>query len=116
MSQSSGKHFPASSLSGPPVVTDTPGRGVLPGFSGHSATLPVLYQLEAQPIEQISALVQRQMLHGTQSTFVKWIVKRGGFFTLHHHANEQITWIVQGECEVFSQGKRFSMAAGMVLL
>ena len=56
-------------------------------------TLPVLYQLDQQPIEQISPLVQRQYLVGAQSTFVKWTVKKGGVFPLHHHANEQITWI-----------------------
>jgi quercetin dioxygenase-like cupin family protein len=31
---------------------------------------------------------------------------------LHHHANEQITWITQGEAEVHSQGKKYVMHAG----
>ena len=53
---------PAPSLSNTPAVSDAPGRGILPSFSGHSAALPTLYQLDAQPIEQISPLVQRQML------------------------------------------------------
>ncbi len=107
---------PAPSLSGPPTVTDAAGRGILPGVSGHSAVLPTLYQLDAQPIEQISPLVQRQMLHGSQSTFVKWTVKKGGTFPLHHHSNEQTTLITQGRCEVYSQGKKFIMTAGMVLI
>ncbi len=85
----------APSLSEPPAVVDAPGRGILGSASAHSAILPTLYALDAQPIEQISPLVQRQMLHGTQSTFVKWTVKKGGVFPLHHHANEQITWITQ---------------------
>jgi quercetin dioxygenase-like cupin family protein len=107
---------PAPSLSGPSFVTDAPGRGIQPGVSGHSANMPTLYQLDAQPIEQISPLVQRQMLNGTQSTLVKWTVKKGGVFPLHHHANEQTTWITQGRCEVYSQGKKFVMTAGMVLI
>ena len=107
---------PAPSLSGPPFVTDAPGRGIQPGVSGHSGILPTLYQLDAQPIEQISPLVQRQMLNGTRSTLVKWTVKKGGVFPLHHHANEQTTWITQGRCEVYSQGKKFVMTAGMVLI
>ncbi len=96
---------PAPSLSAAPAVTDAPGSGIQPGVSGHSATLPVLYQLDQQPIEQISPLVQRQYLVGAQSTFVKWTVKKGAFFPLHHHANEQITWITEGRCEVTSQGQ-----------
>jgi quercetin dioxygenase-like cupin family protein len=106
----------APSLSGPPAVIDAPGRGTQAGFSSHSAMAPSLYQLDAQPIEQISPLVQRQMLHGTQSTLVKWIVKKGGVFPLHHHANEQITWITEGRCEVYSQGKKFVLTAGTVLV
>lgn len=111
-----GKDDPARALSGPPVVTDAPGRGTQSGVSGHSAVLPTLYQLDAQPIEQISPLVQRQMLNGSQSTLVKWTVKKGGVFPLHHHANEQTTWITKGRCEVYSQGKKFVMTAGMVLI
>ncbi len=106
----------APSLSGPPAVSDAPGRGIQPGVSGHSATMPSLYLLDAQPIEQISPLVQRQMLNGAQSTLVKWTVKKGGVFPLHHHANEQITWITEGRCEVYSQGKKFVMTAGMVIV
>lgn len=106
----------APSLSEPPAVVDAPGRGTQAGFSAHSARVPSLYQLDAQPIEQVSPLVQRQMLHGTQSTLVKWIVKKGGVFPLHHHANEQITWITEGRCEVHSQGKKFMLTAGTVLI
>ncbi len=111
-----GEDHPALSLSGPPAVTDAPGRGMQSGVSGHSAVLPTLYQLDAQPIEQISPLVQRQMLNGSQSTLVKWTVKKGGVFPLHHHSNEQTTWITKGRCEVYSQGKKFVMTAGMVLI
>jgi unsaturated pyranuronate lyase len=107
---------PAPTLSAAPVVTEQPGSGTQPGVSGHSATLPVLYQLDQQPIEQISPSVQRQYLVGAQSTFVKWTVKKGGVFPLHHHANEQITWITEGRCEVSSQGKKFIMTAGTVMI
>ncbi len=107
---------PAPTLSSEPVATGAPSSGVLPGVSGHLAQLPTLYDLDAQPTEQISPLVQRQYLSGTQSTFVRWIVKKGGIFPLHHHSNEQITWITKGRCEVHSQGKEFVMTAGTVLV
>lgn len=106
----------APALDGPPQVTPAEGRGTIASVSGHNAAVPVLYALDAQPMEQISPLIQRQYLGGAQSTFVKWTVKAGGVFPLHHHANEQITWIVSGRCDVYSQGKRFEMTAGMVLV
>ena len=99
-----------------PIVSDALDRGRQADLSGHSAAVPVLYQLSLQPIEQISPLVQRQYLSGAQSTFVKWTVKKGGVFPLHHHSNEQITWITEGRCEVYSQGKKFEMTAGMILI
>jgi quercetin dioxygenase-like cupin family protein len=75
-----------------------------------------LYHLDAQPIEQVSPLIQRQYLHGSQSTFTKWIMKKGAGVPLHHHANEQITWITQGEAEVYSQGKKYVMHAGDIMI
>ena len=107
---------PAPALTAPPAVVDAPGRGIIPSVSAHMAQLPTLYELDKQPIEQISPLVQRQYLSGAQSTFVKWTVKKGGTFALHHHSYEQITWIVGGRCEVYSQGKMFVMTAGTVLI
>lgn len=108
--------LPAPSLTGEESVRPAPGKGVIHDVSAHTAALPVLYNLDDQPIEQISPLVQRQYLSGVQSTIVKWTVKAGGVFPLHHHANEQITWIVKGRCEVYSQGKQFILTAGSVLI
>ncbi|MBU3078079.1 cupin domain-containing protein [Sphingomonas quercus] len=101
---------------GAPAVTAAPGRGVIASVSGHSAAEPLLYRLDVQPVEQVSPLVQRQYLSGGQSTFVQWTVKASGVFPLHHHANEQITWITKGRCEVFSQEKKFVLTAGSVLI
>jgi hypothetical protein len=75
----------------PPRVTDAPGRGIDPNISGHIAALPNLYELDAQPIDEMSPLISRQYLHGSHSTFVKWRMKKGAIVPLHHHINEQIT-------------------------
>jgi quercetin dioxygenase-like cupin family protein len=107
---------PAPTVNLPPDVTDAPGHGVLPTVSAHLAALPSLYRLDAQPVEQMSPLIQRQYLHGAQSTFVKWTVKKGAMVPLHHHVNEQITWITQGEAEVYSQGRRYVMRAGDIMI
>jgi len=106
----------APSLTEAPNVTEAPGRGMQNNVSNHTAATPTLYDLDSQPIEQISPLVQRQMLNGVQSTLVKWTVKKGGVFPLHHHVNEQITWITKGRCEVYSQGRKFVLNAGTVLV
>lgn len=106
----------APSASAAPTVTPAPGLGTIPNVSGHTAAAPALYDLDAQPVEQISPLIRRQYLNGGQSTFVKWTVKAGAVFPLHHHANEQITWITQGRCEVFSQEKKYVLTAGSVLI
>jgi quercetin dioxygenase-like cupin family protein len=110
------EHLPVASLSAAPAPADAPGRGILPDISRHSAMMPTLYDFDAQPIEQISPLVQRQMLNGTRSTIVRGIAKAGGVFPLLNHVNEQITWITKGRCEVYSQGKKFTMTAGTILV
>jgi hypothetical protein len=93
---------PAPTLHSSSQVSDAPGKGILPMISGHMAAGLSLYHLDAQPTEQVSPLIQRQYLHGSQSTFSKWIMKKGAVVPLHHHANEQITWITQGGGSIFA--------------
>ena len=102
--------------SGAPNVVAAPGEGLIPSVSAHIGATPTLYDLDKQPIEQISPLVQRQYLSGAGSTIVKWTVKAGGVFPLHHHIYEQITWISRGRCDVYSQQKKYVMTAGSVLI
>jgi quercetin dioxygenase-like cupin family protein len=99
-----------------PQVSDAPGRGILPNVSRHMAAAPQLYELDAQPLEQVSELLQRQYLSGSNATFVKWIAKKGAVVPLHHHGNEQITWITEGAAEVYSQGRKYLMKAGDIMI
>lgn len=101
-------------ITGAPSITDAPGRGEIDTV--HTAAMGALFELDAQPMEQISPLIQRQYLSGSQSTITKWTVKAGGIFPLHHHANEQITWITKGRCEAYSQGRKYELTAGMVMI
>jgi len=78
--------------------------------------MPLLYQLDAQPMEQVSELLQRQYLTGAHATLVKWTAKKGATVPLHHHANEQITWITAGEAEVYSQGRKYLLKAGDIMI
>jgi len=101
-------------ITGAPTITDAPGKGMI--GTVHTGAMPSVYDLDAQPMEQISPLIQRQYLSGSQSTITKWTVKKGAVFPLHHHANEQTTWIMKGRCEVSSQGKKFVLTTGMVMI
>ena len=78
--------------------------------------MPNLYELNAQPVEAMSPLISRQYLHGAHSTFVKWRMKKGAVVPLHHHSNEQITWITEGACEVYSQGKKYLLGPGSLMI
>jgi quercetin dioxygenase-like cupin family protein len=97
-------------------VSVRPGRGLMPVLSAHVGAVPVLFGLDAQPFEQMSPLISRQYLNSSGATFCKWTMRKGALVPLHHHANEQITWITEGRAEVFSQGQRYVMTAGTLLI
>jgi quercetin dioxygenase-like cupin family protein len=97
-------------------VSAAPGRGLLPVVSTHVGAVPALFGLDEQPVEQMSPLIGRQYLSGAGATFCRWTMRKGAVVPLHHHVNEQITWITEGRAEVFSQGRRFVMTAGTLLI
>jgi quercetin dioxygenase-like cupin family protein len=105
---------PAPELTG--QVQDAPGRGIIAGISQHLAGTVELFKLDAQPVEQLNDLLSRQYLYGTNCTFVKWIAKTGATVPLTHHVNEQITWITHGRAEVYSQGTKYVMNAGDIMI
>jgi quercetin dioxygenase-like cupin family protein len=97
-------------------AVDAPGQGIIPTISLHVVGNVHLFELDAQPVEKVSDLLSRQYLDGVNSTFVKWTAKKGAVVPLHHHSNEQITWITEGLAEVYSQGKRYTMKAGDIMI
>lgn len=106
----------APNISAEDRVLEAPGKGQIQSISAHTAAAPILYNLDKQPIETVSPLIQRQVLHGAQTTFVKWIMKKGAVVPVHHHANEQVTWFLTGSAEIYSQGKKFVMRAGDIMI
>ncbi len=99
-----------------PAITDAPGRGEQPTVSSFRHTLPDLYDFETLPQERLGTGIARQTIHNANSTIAKWVFARNAVIPLHHHPNEQITWITAGSVEVFSQGKRFTVSAGQVIV
>lgn len=88
----------------------------LPHISDHYYALPIFYPFERMPIEKLTDKISRQYLYAAQSMLVKWIFKKGAIIPLHHHVNEQITWIVKGSVIVNSQEKEFKVNAGEVIV
>ncbi len=97
-------------------ITSAPGMGIFANYNEHITNTPFLLNLDSQPKEQMGPYLTRQYFHGTQSTFVKWVAKKGGKVPLHKHPNEQVTWIISGEAKVFSGGKQYLMKAGDMMV
>jgi len=68
------------------------------------------------PKETLAPGITRQVVHGTQSTFSRWELKAGTSVPMHHHVNEQITWIISGRAEVLSGGKTVELVAGDMMV
>lgn len=90
--------------------------GTFPHIFDHYKALPLFYRFEKMPIEKLTDKVSRQYIYSGQSMIVKWIFKKGAEIPLHHHVNEQITWITKGKVVVLSQGKKFTVKAGEVII
>lgn len=72
--------------------------------------------LDAIPVEVLAPGITRQVVHGTQSTFSRWQLSAGSSVPLHHHVNEQMTWIISGRAEVFSGGQTHALRAGEIMV
>jgi|GEM_PF-664108 len=97
-------------------INAAPNKGIIKGVNNHLAAVPFLFNLDSQPKEAVGTLLTRQYFHGAESTFVKWIAKKGAKVPLHKHPNEQITWLLSGEAKVYSGGKEYVMKAGDMMV
>lgn len=51
--------------------------------------------------------------HGTNLTLGLVEIKAGSILPLHHHSNEQITYLLEGQIDMAIDGKNCSLTAGM---
>jgi len=77
---------------------------------------PAKLSLKDVPTEALAPGITRQVVHGTQSTFSRWELKAGTSVPMHHHVNEQITWIVSGRAEVLSGANTYGLGAGDMMV
>jgi quercetin dioxygenase-like cupin family protein len=66
-------------------------------------------------IEPLSSMIGRQFVVGTNVMVARVLLKKGANVPLHHHHNEQITYILEGALEFLIAGERIVVRAGEVL-
>ena len=65
--------------------------------------------------ERLNPSIDREMVHGQQIMLARVFIKKGGHVPLHHHANEQLTYILEGALRFAIDGKEIVVHAGEVL-
>jgi len=65
--------------------------------------------------ENLNPLIDREMLTGQNLMLARVIMKKGAHVPLHHHYNEQVTYILEGSLKFAVDGKEIVVKAGEVL-
>lgn len=65
--------------------------------------------------EHLNPLIDREMLTGQNLMLARVIMKKGAHVPLHHHHNEQVTYILEGALKFAIDGKKIVVKAGEVL-
>src|SRR6266446_173884 len=65
--------------------------------------------------EQLNPLIGREMLVGDKIMLARVLMKKGAHVPLHHHHNEQVTYILEGAQKFAIDGKEIGVRAGEVL-
>jgi len=65
--------------------------------------------------EKLNPLIEREMLTGQNLMLARVIMKKGAHVPLHHHHNEQVTYILEGALKFSIDGKEIVVKAGEVL-
>ncbi|MGC1907913.1 MAG: cupin domain-containing protein [Candidatus Acidiferrum sp.] len=65
--------------------------------------------------EKLNPLIDREMVVGDQVMLARVLMKKGAHVPLHHHHNEQVTYILEGALKFALDGKEIVVRAGEVL-
>lgn len=69
---------------------------------------------DIQP-EQMTALVTRQYLTGSNIMLARIVLKKGARVPLHHHRHEQVSHVVEGALNFLIEGREQTVRAGEIL-
>ena len=71
------------------------------------------------PVEQLNPLIGRQFIVGTNVMIARVLLKKGAVVPLHHHHNEQVSYILEGVLKFILKteagDKEITVRAGEVL-
>ena len=65
--------------------------------------------------EQLNPLIGREMVVGDKIMLARVLLKKGAHVPMHHHVNEQITYILEGALKFSIGGKEIVVHGGEVL-
>jgi quercetin dioxygenase-like cupin family protein len=65
--------------------------------------------------EQLNPLIDREMVVGDKIMLARVLLKKGAHVPLHHHHNEQVTYILEGALKFAIDGREIVVCAGEVL-
>jgi quercetin dioxygenase-like cupin family protein len=66
--------------------------------------------------EKLSEVLSRKLIYGEKVMLAEVRLKKGTVVPEHHHENEQLTWIVEGELLFEINGKKIRVREGEVLI
>ena len=65
--------------------------------------------------EKLNEHIDREMVNGEKLMMARVLMKKGAHVPLHHHHNEQLTYILEGALKFAIDGKEIIVRAGEVL-
>ncbi len=68
------------------------------------------------PVEHLNPLIERQYACGEKGMLARLLLRKGCLVPLHHHENEQITYILEGALKFTLEGQEIVVRAGEVLV
>src|SRR5215472_6830517 len=95
------------------ICTTTP-RGSTEKSMSTPATLKYIPWNKVER-EHLNPLIDREMVVGDQVMLARVLMKKGAHVPLHHHHNEQVTYILEGALKFAIDGKEIVVRAGEVL-
>lgn len=66
-------------------------------------------------LETLTPLFERQLVVGEQVMLSRILLRKGFVVPLHHHQNEQISYILEGALKFWIDGREIVVGAGEVL-
>ncbi len=77
------------------------------------------YRWDDMPVETVKPLLGRRLITGDRMMLAHVYIKKGGIVPLHHHDNEQLTYVLEGALKFrigSEDGEEIVVRAGEVLV